>query len=78
MLRPSTVQPSGVAALNFTTVSSCDRLVIGITRARGGTFDLLHDDDVLDLVQVTVVASLDKSDHSNVSRKVQNVSVNNN
>ena len=56
----------GVAALDFTTVSGCDQLVIGPTHARGGTLDLLMT-DVPDLVRVSVVAPLGSSDQSSLS-----------
>ena len=56
----------GVAALDFSTVSGCDELVIGQTYARGGTFDLLMT-AVPDLVWVAVVAPLGSSDHSSLS-----------
>ena len=56
----------GVAAFDFATVSGCDQLVVGLTRARGGTLDLLMT-DVLDLVWVSVVAPIGNSDHSSLS-----------
>ena len=56
----------GVAALDFATVSGCDRLVISPTLACGGTLDLLMT-DVPDLVRVAVVAPLGSSDHSSLS-----------
>ena len=46
-----------VAALDFSTVSGCDQLVIGPTHARGGTLDLLMT-GIPDLVRVAVVAPL--------------------
>ena len=42
------------AAFDFVTVSGCDQLVVGPTRARGGTVDLLII-DVPTLVRVAVV-----------------------
>ena len=56
----------GISALNFTTISGCDQLVVGPTHARGETLNLLMT-DVLDLVRVTVVAPIDNSDHSSLS-----------
>ena len=56
----------GVAALDFSTVSGCDQLVIGLTHARGRTLDLLMT-DVPDLVLVAVVAPLGRSDHSSLN-----------
>ena len=55
-----------VAALDVTTVSGCDQLVIGPTHARAGTLDLLMT-DIRDLVRVAVVAPLGSSDHSSLS-----------
>ena len=48
------------------TVSGHVKLVIGLTHAGGGMFNLLMT-DVLDLVEVTVVAPLGVSDHSLLS-----------
>ena len=62
----TTTNGHGVAAFDFDTVSSCDQLVIGPTHARGGTLDLLMT-DVPDLVLVTVVAPLGRSDYSSLS-----------
>ena len=64
-LGSTTTNRHGVAALDFTTVSGCDQLVIGPNHARGGTLDLLMT-DIPDLVQVAVVAPLDSSDHSSL------------
>ena len=50
-----TANHHGVAAFDFATVSSCDQLVVGPTRAHGLTLDLLMT-DVPDLVWVAVVA----------------------
>ena len=61
----TTTNRHGVAAFDLTTVSGCDQLVIGPT-ARGGTLDLLMT-DVLDLVRVSVIASIGNSDHSSLS-----------
>ena len=44
----------------------CDQLVVGPTHARGGTLDFRLT-DVLDLVQVAVVAPIDNSNHSSLS-----------
>ena len=55
-----------VASFDFATVSSCDQLVVGPTRARAGTLDLLMT-DVPDLVRVPVVAPIGNSDHSSLS-----------
>ena len=65
-LGSTTTNRHGVAALDFATVSGCDQLVIGPTHARGGTLDLLMT-DVPDLVRVTVVAPLGRSDLSSLS-----------
>ena len=62
----TTTNRHGVAAIDFTTVSGCDQLVVGPTHARGGTLDLLMT-DVPDLVQVSVVAPISNSDHSALS-----------
>ena len=51
---------------DFATVSGCNQLVVGPTRARGGTHALLIT-DVPDLVRVAVVASIGNSDHSSLS-----------
>ena len=40
-LGSTTTNYHGVAAFDFTTVSSCNQLVVGSTHARGGTLDLL-------------------------------------
>ena len=60
-----TTNPHGVAGFDFATVSGCDQLVVGPTHARGGTLDLMT--DVLDLVQIFVVAPIGNSDHSSLS-----------
>ena len=65
-LGSTTTNRHGVAALDFATVSGCDQLVIGPTRSRGGTIDLLMT-GVPDLVRVGVVAPLGNSDHSSLS-----------
>ena len=62
-------QSHGVVALDFSTVSGCDQLVIGTTHACGGTLDLLMT-DVPDLVQVVVVAPLGSSHRSLISHFV--------
>ena len=56
----------GVAAFDFATDSGCDQLVVGPTRARGGTLYLLMT-DVPDLARVAVVAPIGNSDHSALS-----------
>ena len=66
LLGSTTTNRHGVAALDFATVSGCDQLVIGPTHAHEGTLDLLMT-DVPDLVRVTVVAPLGRSDHSSLS-----------
>ena len=48
--------------INYATASGCDHLVVGPTRAPGGTLDLLMT-DVPDLLQVAVVAPIVNSDH---------------
>ena len=68
----TTTNRHGVAAFDFATVSGCDHLVIGPTRARGGTLDLLMT-DVPDLVWVAVVAPLGRSDHSSLSIEISMV-----
>ena len=40
----ATTNRHGVAAIDFTTVSGCDQLVVGPTHARVGTLDLLITD----------------------------------
>ena len=50
-----------VASLDFTTMSSCYKLVVGPIHARGGTLDLMMT-DVPDLVRVAVIAPLGNSD----------------
>ena len=56
-LGSSTTNRHGVAVFDFATVSSCDQLFVGPTRARGGTPDLLMT-DVPDLVRGSFVAPL--------------------
>ena len=56
----------GVAAFDFTTVSGCYQLVVGLTHAHGGILDLLMT-DVPDLIWVAVVAPIGNSDHSSPS-----------
>ena len=56
----------GVAAFDFATVSGCDQLVVTPTHACGGTLDLLMP-DVLDLIQVAVVAPIGNSNYSSLS-----------
>ena len=65
-LGSTTTNRHGVAAFDFATVSSCIQLVVGPTRARGATLDLLMT-DVPDLVRVAVVAPICNSDHSSLS-----------
>ena len=59
----------GTAALDFSTVSSCEQLVTGPTHQAGGTLSLVMT-DVPDLVRVSVVAPLGRSDHSTLSLSV--------
>ena len=59
----------GVAAFGFATLSSCDQLVVGPTHERVETLGLLMT-DVHDLVPVAVVALIDNSDLSSVSRVI--------
>ena len=65
-LGSTTTNSHGVTAFKFTTVSVCDRLVVGPTHARGGTLDLVMT-DVPDLVRVAVVSPIGNSDHSSLS-----------
>jgi len=65
-LGSATTNRHGISALDFSTVSGCDQLVVGPTHIRGGTLDLLLT-DVPDLVQVSVVAPIGHSDHSSLS-----------
>ena len=62
----TTTNRHGVAAFDFATVSGCDHLVVDMTHARGGIFDILMT-DVPDLVRVSVVAPIGNSDHSSQS-----------
>ena len=62
-LGPTTTNHHGVAAIDYTTVSCCDQLVVGPTQARGGTHDLLMT-DLLELIWVAVVAPIVNSDQS--------------
>ena len=61
-LGSTTMNPHGVAAFDFATVSGCDQLVVGLTHVRGGILDLLMT-DVPDLLRVAVVAPIGNSDH---------------
>ena len=63
---PTTTNRHSIAAIDFTTVSGCDQLVVGPTHVRGGTLELLMT-DVSDLVRVSVVAPIGNSDHSSLS-----------
>ena len=65
-LGSTTTNCHGAAAFDFETVSGCDQLFVGPTRARGGTLDLLMT-DVPDLVRVAVQAPIGNSDHSSLS-----------
>ena len=60
-----TTNHHGVAAFDFTTVSSCDQLVVSPSHGSGGTLDLLMT-DVPDLVWVAVVEPRGNSDHSSL------------
>ena len=64
-LGSTTTNRHGVEALDFTTVSGCDQLVVDPTHAHGGTFDLLMT-DVNDEVRVSVVAPIGNSDDSSL------------
>ena len=66
----ATTNRHGVVALDFATVSGCNQLVVGSTDARGGTLDLLMT-DFPDLVRVSVVAPIGKSDHSSLSAVIR-------
>ena len=70
-LGSTTTNRHGVADFVFATVS-CDKLVVGPTHARGGTFDLLIT-DVPDLVRIAVVASTGNSDNSSLSAVISMV-----
>ena len=59
----TTTNRHGVAAFDFATVSGCDQLAVGPTRARGGPLDLLMM-DVRDVLRVAVVAKIGNSGHS--------------
>ena len=59
----------GVAAFDFATVTGCNQLVVGLTHACGGTFDLLMT-DVHDLVWDAVVAPIGNLDHSSLSEVI--------
>ena len=65
-LGSTTTNRHQIAAFDITTVSGCDQLVVGLTRVRGGTLDLLMT-DVPALVWVPVVAPIGNSDHSSLS-----------
>ena len=65
-LGSSMTNSHGVAAFYFATVSGCDKLVVGPTRARFGILGLLMT-DVPDLIQVAVVAPIGNSYHSSLS-----------
>ena len=65
-LSSTTTNSHGVAVFDFTAVSGCDQLVVGLTRARGGILDLLMT-DVPDLIRVAVEAPIGNSDHSSLS-----------
>ena len=58
----TTTNHHGVAAFDFTTVSGCDQLIVGLTHECGGTLDLFMT-DVPDLVRVAVAAPVGNSDH---------------
>ena len=55
-----------VAAVQFSTVSGCDQLVVGPTHARSGTIDFLMT-DVPDLVQAAAEAPIGIPVHSSLS-----------
>ena len=57
-----------VAGFDFSTVSGCDKLIVGPTQTRGGTLSLdLLMTDVPGLLRVSVVALIGNSDHSCLS-----------
>ena len=58
----------GVADFVVATAFGCDKLVVGPTHARGGTFDLLMT-DVPDLVRFAVVSPLGNSDYLCVAKR---------
>ena len=62
----TTTNPHGGAIFDFTTLSGCDQLVVGLTHARGGILNLLMT-DVPDLVRIAVLASIGNSDGSSLS-----------
>ena len=59
-----TTNRHGIAVFDFATVSGCDQLVVGPTHARGGTLEMMT--DFPDLIRVSVVAPIGKSDHSSL------------
>ena len=65
-LGSTTTNRHGDAAFDFATVSGCDQLVVGPTRACGGTLDLLMT-NVPDLVWIALVAPIGNSDHSSLT-----------
>ena len=64
----TTTNRHGVAGFDFSTVSGCDKLIVGPTHTRGGTLSLdLLMTDVPGLLRVSVVALIGNSDHSSLS-----------
>ena len=65
-----TTNRRGVAAFDFAAVSGCNLLVVRLTHANGGLFDLLMT-DVPGPVGVAVVAPIENSDHSSLSAVIR-------
>ena len=64
----TTTNCHGVAAIDFATVSGCDKLAVDPKVTRGGTHDLLMT-DVPDLVRIAVVAPIGNSDITPLCRQ---------
>ena len=74
-LGSTTTNRLGVASFDFATVHCWDQLlVVGPTRARDRTLDLLMI-DVPDVARVTVVAPIGSSDHSLLSTVISMVAI---
>ena len=71
-LGSTTTNRHGIAAFDFSTVSGCDRLVVGPTHARVGSLAILMT-DVPDLAHIAVVAPMGNSDHSSMSAVISMV-----
>ena len=65
-LGSTTTNRHGVAVFDFTTVSGCDQLVVGLTHACSDTFYLLMT-DVPDKVRVSDLALIGNSDHCSLT-----------